>query len=343
MGDEEFVRLRELQDPVEASLVIDLLEQEGIPVSTSGLHHRGLLGMAGSFVPITLEVRERDRAQAEALLRALDEGEVVDEGFLGDEDEDGDVDLGRSRTRGREADPPSGRAVEPRRKRVAAGAAFLLPGGAHFYARAPQRGLVIVIGYVCAIAGAVLWDEAALWGVAVVALADVLGGFEAVERTNTGAPPTSGAAKLGRALAWGAPLWAIALPLGTWTLSRVAPATYVGETGRAVCEHRARCRGEDADACAASLAEAIRRGARTRDRVAACAACLEGRACRDVWRTLTCDDEPEGSLALDLGIGPLGRERTVCEPGAILAPTCATSCADVLPEEGHVTRVRPFP
>jgi hypothetical protein len=79
---------------------------------------------------------------------------------------------------------------------LAAGAAFVLPGGSHVYARHPWAGLILAAGYVATlvvmIAGArrhvIVASGAFTFGALI--LADLLGGQLAVRRANQGVLPS---------------------------------------------------------------------------------------------------------------------------------------------------------
>jgi len=80
-GDDDFVSLKDFADPVAAEMVADVLRQEGIRVSLSGMHHTGLLGVAGGIIGTRLKVPRSDAARAEDIVEAMasDRAEVVDD------------------------------------------------------------------------------------------------------------------------------------------------------------------------------------------------------------------------------------------------------------------------
>lgn len=80
-GRDDFVSLEDFSDPVSAEMVADVLRQEGIAVTVSGLHHTGLLGVAGGIIGTRVQVRRSQRVQAIELLEALraEDAEVIDD------------------------------------------------------------------------------------------------------------------------------------------------------------------------------------------------------------------------------------------------------------------------
>lgn len=122
-------------DTVRAEMIVQLLEGEGMHVVASGLSHRSLLGVVGTFVEVAILVPRSDLGRARELVEALEDQGEATVPSVGDDDA-ADQDL------------PS------RSKAVAAFAAFIVPlGGAHMYVHqygraalfaAVQIGLVTV-------------------------------------------------------------------------------------------------------------------------------------------------------------------------------------------------------
>lgn len=84
----KFVKLVKLGDPIVAAMIKELLEGQDIPVSSPGLNHRGMLGMAGSFVDIVIEVPEDRLEEARQLVDQV-RGELRPDAEACDEDEGG--------------------------------------------------------------------------------------------------------------------------------------------------------------------------------------------------------------------------------------------------------------
>lgn len=341
MSDDRFVTLARLHDPVRAELLVDLLDQAKIPVTSVGLNHRALYGMTGGFVEIVLQVPADRLEEARELVASLEAGAEHD-AEDGEDAEDADGKEG-----GRGARSPSLRESGPkavRLKRIAAFAAFVLPvGGGHFYAGRYRRAVALLLSQVLCIVLAVSRVEVRtiyLFGLGVVA--DLLGSFEAVEHVNTGARPTGASAVLGRTLPWIVPLLAL-VPLA---LRHAAPELYVGASGRAICEVASRCAGADEAQCTESLAQRLSQGATTWARSSECARCVEGRSCRTLYERRACEPnatEPSPTLGVSLGLDVrplLGAPRDEpCRPEHLLRQLCYDACFGLLPERPSAQRV----
>ncbi len=184
-GDEaeDLVTVVVSHDPNEAALLKGLLEDHGLVVATPGLEHRAMLGMAGSFVKIPIKVPRRDKAEAEALLAALEE------------ESDGDADEGTED--GSDALP----AEAPRQRRVALFVACAMTfGSGHFYVRENAAGLLLLV--VEAVALALLCAGEPLGGVVVFGciVADIGGSLQAVRRQERGQAKLSRASQVLRTL-----------------------------------------------------------------------------------------------------------------------------------------------
>lgn len=183
-GDEaeDLVTVVVSHDANEAALLKGLLEDHGIVVATPGLEHRGMLGMAGSFVKIPIKVPRRDLAEAQALLQALNEGGDDDEP---DEDES-------------DAIPEEA----PRRRRIAIFVACVLTfGSGHFYVRQNVAGLVLALIELSAIIVLCGGEPVAAALLAGCVLADIVGSFAAVRRQERELPKPGGPAQVLRTVA----------------------------------------------------------------------------------------------------------------------------------------------
>ncbi len=111
----------EFGDGYQAEAFVELLEGEGIPASAPGLQHRGMLGMAGTYISVPVRVPEEDYERAAELLLLFQESPVAE-------------DNGPYRDAAPERKVRSDKEA-PRLRRIAIIASFICPGGGHFYAR----------------------------------------------------------------------------------------------------------------------------------------------------------------------------------------------------------------
>lgn len=282
----KFVKLVALGDPVEAGMIKELLEGEAIPVSSPGLNHRGMLGMAGSFVDIVIEVPEDRLDEARELLDQV-RGDVA-----GDTPDDRDEGQGRSV-------PDS-----PRKKRVAAFCALAMTFGCgHFYARSYRMGALLLAAEATALVLLFNGVGSVVLGLPFLMAADLFGSFVAVDRFN-------GVER--------ADLWARATPLFVLLAVGVAvhvPVTYavaperlVSEDDADVCEYRERCLGVSRAECRQDVARARLDRATWRENpnLHDCAHCVSRvDACAESSR---CSDECEF-------VTPVVAETTARSPG----------------------------
>lgn len=171
MSDSNFVVLRSLQDSVEARMLVELLEHHEIPVTSAGLEHRSLFGIAGGFVRIVLEVPEDRLAEAEELLYAFEEAPVLDEADGPYRGASSEVDQSSAVEEGPAVDP----ALSNRTGRGACFFALAFPFGCgHLYVRSPGAFRVL---FMTAITTLVVGMKYAvvLPTFIVIALTDILG------------------------------------------------------------------------------------------------------------------------------------------------------------------------
>lgn len=144
---DRFVTIRHVSDPLEAEMLRDLLEQEGIAVTIQGNNHSAMLGgMLASALNVPLQVPEHEAERARAILAALKDFEPLDDAPepSASEGKPTKAAEGPYRDDAREDELP------PRKKGVAVAAAFVLPmilglfGAGHFYARSYLRGFAIL-------------------------------------------------------------------------------------------------------------------------------------------------------------------------------------------------------
>lgn len=180
MTADRFVTIKQITDPVEAEMLVDLLAQEGIPASTPGNAQPAYLGpLAASTFMVPLQVPARDAERARAILGALDEYDEVVPGEAPPppvSDDDG---------------PYRGRVISddlpPRKKLTAVAAAVLLPmilgafGAGHFYARRYGRGFTLLAVAWGAIGLAIAGLGPAIAALPVVVALDAWGATRAID------------------------------------------------------------------------------------------------------------------------------------------------------------------
>jgi len=221
VAEDPFVTVMSAADPVEAEVVRDLLQQEGIPSSSSGHMHSSLLGAAGgALIPITIQVPRSMAAEAQRIIAAMREfdhvlpdgegGRAVPAGEMAwrlDREDIDEEDRGEGPYRSALA--PVG-TRDQRLKRVATFCAIALTFGAgHFYARQARAGLLLLLGEVAVIAMVLAGHTMAIVGLPVLVAADLAGSLYAVSRPDAATAP----ATLGRAAARLAPWLALVIVL----------------------------------------------------------------------------------------------------------------------------------
>ena len=171
-----FVEVVRLGDPVTTQMVVSALLDQGLDARAIGTDNAALLGAGQSIFEQRVEVPEAQAEQAEALARDLlaDVEELPD--LEAEPDDDDAV-----------ASPEPDGSLSPRRAGIAAGLAFIFPGGSHYYARRPWTGLVFTALFLVALVllagGAYRSGAVALLG---VPLLDLVGGQVAVRAANRG-------------------------------------------------------------------------------------------------------------------------------------------------------------
>jgi hypothetical protein len=193
--DDDFVTVGRLHDEMLARIVKDLLEGEGIPVLLPGIEHRGMLGYAGAFLEIPVQVPKSRAEEAKALLETIEDADAEDGAQATPLPLDPSLEGLAPHGPGgpyREAQAGSDDLVRHRRESVAALTALLLGfGTGHFYAQDSRQGLhlalVEALGWLMTCAG----SGFALVAVALCRLVDLLGSSRHVARENDGLEPTS--------------------------------------------------------------------------------------------------------------------------------------------------------
>lgn len=245
--DDETQILARMSDAVEAGALRDLLETEGIAVSTPGLTHRSMLGIAGGYVDIIVRVPKKDLERAREIYDGL-----------------------------RTASPPIDERPEDRprtdrNRRVAVFAALWLPvGGGSFYARRTRVGLAFLALQAACVGLALAWPP--FWyGVLGVPIVDAISSVLWIGSLQHGRPAPI-VARVGPALA--------AAMIALVPLSLVAaPSLYAGRAMVAACAKAAECGGPAQAACVAQAAQVAFEGRGSTAREADCAQCLEQVTC----------------------------------------------------------------
>lgn len=214
---EELVTLLRTCDPVRAEVIRDLLSQEGIPVTVTGLHHNSLLGAAGALIEIPVRLSARHKERAAAIVAAMDDEESV---LV---DDDGKplpclpialqpwVERGSIEGAGPYRSAPLGITV-PRTPRLRRAAAFFSVaigfGAGHLYARETVTGAILLVTQIALLLRAPA-DPAPLLAIPFLLLFDLLGSLSACLRHNEGKPRG-----VGGQLAYGLSMSALAVALG---------------------------------------------------------------------------------------------------------------------------------
>lgn len=180
------VTIRHVSDPVEANMLVDLLDQEGITAFTPGNEHNAMMGgLLGGALNVHIRVDERDAERALEIISALDEYDEVDDVDAVPTARDPSATEGGGPYRG----TPRTVDVSDRKSSVAIAAALVLPfvcgafGSGHFYARQYQRGFILLtLAWICILYG---FTHAWAWGgIPFVLLLDVTGALAVLDRSS---------------------------------------------------------------------------------------------------------------------------------------------------------------
>jgi hypothetical protein len=227
---DDFTRVHETTDPVEAEMLLDLLRQEGFDARLIGTRSAALIGASPAILPLRIEVPAEDAEEARACVKAVLDGGQVEAGEGGEDGADGEVEEPEVE---REAASANG---GRRSLLLAAGCTFVLPGGCHFYAGRPWSGAILAVGFVAALGFALLAagerDATMLAALVMPALlaCDLAAGLAAVRATNRGVRSSrarqiargvvlvlvAGALAAGGALASALPDWLREAELARW-------------------------------------------------------------------------------------------------------------------------------
>lgn len=268
---DEQVELLRTTDPVRAGLVRGVLEHEGIAVSTPGLEANGVMPHLRNAIEIVVRV---PRSELEAARRVVAEmeREVEEEPVAADN------------APYREAAKKRPMAPSPRLKRIAVVAAFVVPGGAHFYVQRTASALLVIAGYAASVAAMIAEVPFAGYLLALVWTADVVGAFGACDAARTGAPID---------VRRHAPLGAL-VGIGAWPglASSVLLWAFADPASEAWCRYEARCLSDRSERHC--LRDAVNYGPALLE--ASCVRCLQSEAsCRDL--AIDCADSCFGERA----------------------------------------------
>ena len=210
---EAFERIHTTFDRLEAEMVAEVLVREGIDARLIGTTGAALIGASPHILRLRIEVPRESAAQAREIVAALLGADSAAAAAAAEAEatappgEGADAAAGVGAAAGAEAGLPAAQAppVEsepaastprPRHPLLAAGAAFVLPGGSHIYARHPWAGLILAAGFlvtlVAMLAGARSHVAVASGALTLCALllADLVGGQLAARRANLGVLPS---------------------------------------------------------------------------------------------------------------------------------------------------------
>lgn len=180
------VTIRHVSDPIEANMLVDLLDQEGITAFTPGNEHNAMMGgLIGAALNVPIRVDERDAQRAIEIIDALHEYDEVDDVDAVPTARDPSAHEGGGPYRGLPRDPD----VSDRKKSVAVAAALMLPcvtgafGSGHFYVRQYQRGFILLaMAWICIVYG--LSHTWAFGGLPFVLLLDIAGALSVLDKND---------------------------------------------------------------------------------------------------------------------------------------------------------------
>jgi hypothetical protein len=234
---DSFETVHRTSDRLEAEMVAEVLVQEGIDARLIGTTNAALIGVAPHVLRLRIEVPSDDAAEARELVAGLLAADAADAAAAAEAEAEAAATEAEAAAAAPVAPAVSAAAAgsdgeaesaatTPRRRSpiLAGGAAFVLPGGGHIYARHPWSGLILAAGYVLTlivmVAGArrhaVVAACAFTFG--ALLLADLVAGQLAVRRANAGLLPTRP-----RQLLRGVVLVCLAAGFGALVGSRVPP------------------------------------------------------------------------------------------------------------------------
>lgn len=224
---DRFVTVARTHDPVRAEVIRDILAQEDIPATIAGAHHNALLGAAGAFIEILVQVPATAADRAAEIIGAMgdeeqvlvdDSAEARELGRVPHEELAGSA--GASPGEGPYRRAPRRREPDrPRLKRVASFLSLVVTfGTGHFYARETASGCVLLVAEVGVFVAGVAHPPF-MWALPLLMGIDLFGSLRAVERFNARAPLSSGAQ-----LARTAALSAAALATAVWLVPPVLEA-----------------------------------------------------------------------------------------------------------------------
>jgi len=183
MAADGFTTIQRAMTVAEGEMFAELFRREGIEVHFHPIAGAAI-GTGEQICDLRIDVPVESEARVRELLSELEYvGTTADEAQAAEAEQ---------------AEEPEAPAVPRRRPVLAAGIAFLVPGGGHFHARRPWTGLVVGSTLVCGWLGsfALLFSPPASFGAemllgAVVALvlADAIGGARAAMQENRGVHP----------------------------------------------------------------------------------------------------------------------------------------------------------
>ena len=217
MPHDGYVTIHRTTDAAQGELLAQMLRSEGIDARFYRVSS-ALIGIPNFMMEMTVDVPIKSEARARELLRDLEYVGAFDSArAVGNEaDNVGTARRAEEGDGGETGEAAGTRAADASRRNpfLAPGFAFLLPGGAHLYARRPWTALVIAVGLVsCVIGLSVAGGALGLEAVATVAMAlvfgDAIGSFRAARGENRGLQVTRG-----RQLAAGFGLLGVAVALG---------------------------------------------------------------------------------------------------------------------------------
>lgn len=286
----EFVELRTLHDPMAARLMVEILEEHEIPVSSVGLEHHSLYGIAGGFVRIVLQVPVDRWEKADELVEAfLEAPPVAPEDYrhpaslppepLGPDEPQDDADESPL--------APDRRALGALFYTFILGVFF---GGGHAYARAVGPFLYLASTTLALFGAAMAGYAIVLLSLPFILLLDVLGSLGRIREMREGRR-TGLRATLARRAFLIAPLPGAILLV----LAMVAPASLARPFSLPVCQALAACAGPgeqldgvhslttDVDACLEAEGEVFVRHPAILEDEAAWRECVRDSPCSELW------------------------------------------------------------